>query len=250
MKRRSVILGFFAVTLLVVWSFFPRLQRTIEITREASFDVPPPTGLSFSSSRSVQSSSSFPSFSSSLNWAVPFTSQAPLFVWDELHEEACEEASVLMVLRFFSGEPIGTPEEAEAAIRALVRRNEELGFAVDDTAEEVRTLILDRDPSLTVELLNDPTETQIKERLIAGSLVIVPAQGQELKNPYFTPPGPRYHMLVLRGFTRNGGVITNDPGTKRGEAYVYPWERILSANHDWNGGDVETGEKVMIVVSR
>ncbi len=57
-------------------------------------------------------------------------------------------------------------------------------------------------------------------------------------------------MLVLRGYTKDGYVITNDPGTKRGAQYAYRWSVLLNAIHDWNGGDVENGEKVVIVVSR
>ena len=33
---------------------------------------------------------------------VPFTSQAPFANWDEYHEEACEEASIIMVKYFYS----------------------------------------------------------------------------------------------------------------------------------------------------
>ena len=197
---------------------------------------------------SYSSGSSGSSFSSGINWDVPFTPQAPFALWDQLHEEACEEASVLMVLKYFRGERIASPEDAESAIQSLVRRSSELGFPVDLTAEQTRTLILDQDPSLKVDLLRNPSVEALKDDLVRGALIVVPAAGRELRNPYFRRPGPRYHMLVLRGYTADGYVITNDPGTKRGEQFVYRWERLMEAMHDWNNGEVETGAKVAIVV--
>ncbi len=185
-----------------------------------------------------------------VNWDVPFTSQAPFGVWDELHGEACEEASVLMVMRYFAGKKIASPDDADSALQHLVAANTALGFAVDDTAAEIITLLRSEDPSLSAVLLKNPSIDDLKSVLSKGSLVIVPAAGQQLGNPYFRRPGPRYHMLVLRGYTKDGYAITNDPGTKNGEQYAYRWEVLLNAIHDWNGGEVESGEKVVIVVSR
>ena len=41
---------------------------------------------------------------SELHLRVPFTPQAPTANWDELHNEACEEASVLMAAAYFNGD--------------------------------------------------------------------------------------------------------------------------------------------------
>ena len=194
---------------------------------------------------SVQASSTR---ASEINMDVPFYVQAPLVQWDAVHEEACEEASILMVLSYFGRQTFTTPEEVDAALLALVDRAAALGFPVDLTAEQVRTVILDAMPSLDVSLLNDPTVEQLQNALRDGSLIIVPAAGRSLGNPYFQTPGPLYHMLVLRGFTRDGYVITNDPGTRRGEAYVYRWDKLLDAMHDWNGGSVDQGKKVVISI--
>jgi len=47
-----------------------------------------------------------------------------------------------------------------------------------------------------------------------------------------------------------GRVVTNDPGTRKGEEYQYAPDVLLNAIHDWNGsGDtIEEGRKAMIVV--
>ncbi len=243
----SVIIAVFVVYL--VPKSLRYLQRQRVIAEQASIVLPPSEALLSSSFSSV-----LPPLSSTIraavNWDVPFTSQAPLANWDELHQEACEEASVLMVLRYFQGKHIGSPEQANAEIERLVAVNEALGFPVDDTAAEIIILLQSQDPTLTATLLKNPTEKVLKEVLSEGKLVIVPVAGKQLGNPYFTAPGPRYHMLVVRGYTDNGYVITNDPGTKRGKEYAYRWDVFLNAIHDWNGGDVESGEKVVVVVEK
>ncbi len=186
-----------------------------------------------------------------INWDVPFTPQAPFANWDEVHGEACEEASALMVLRYFADKPFESPEEADREIVRLVKRNEEeLGLPVDQTAQQVAALIALENKRLRVSVVANPTEESIKQALDKGSLIIIPAAGSQLGNPYYQNPGPIYHMLVIRGYTKNGYVITNDPGTKRGEGFVYKWDVLLSAIHDWNNGDVDNGDKAMIVVGQ
>jgi hypothetical protein len=43
-------------------------------------------------------------------------------------------------------------------------------------------------------------------------------------------------------------IITNDAGIGRGQSYVYDENVLWNAIHDWNGGDVIHGEKLMIVI--
>ncbi|MBP7114224.1 MAG: C39 family peptidase [Candidatus Peribacteraceae bacterium] len=264
--KRPLLIGVIVVVVLAAGAVVPRVVMYVErqriIAEQENVVLPPPETLpvvssSFRSSVAVSSSIAptpepppSTSIRASVNWDVPFTSQAPLGKWEEPYKEACEEASVLMVMRYFQGRPIGSPEEADKDIVQLVHVNEALGFSVDDTAAEIIELLNDQDPSLYALLLHDPTVQDIKKVLSEGSLVIVPAAGQQLGNPYFTPPGPVYHMLVIRGYTEDGYVITNDPGTKRGEGYAYKWELLMSAIHDWNGGDVENGGRVVVVVGK
>lgn len=261
--RRIFFLAAACALLAAGFVLVPRIQdkweRSTEIADREHVILPPITSTSSSVSSAVASagkSSSLPVASSvsskniagAVNLDVPFTSQAPLANWDELHGEACEEASVLMAIRYFEGRKFASPDDADAAIIKLVQDNEDLGFTIDDTAAQVVTLIESQDAPIEAELLKNPSVDDIKEVLNEGGLVIVPAAGRQLKNPYFQTPGPIYHMLVVRGYTDDGYVITNDPGTKRGEQFVYKWETLMNAIHDWNGGDVENGAKVVVVV--
>ena len=69
------------------------------------------------------------------NLALPWMSQAPFGVWDAMHEETCEEASVAMVIRYFEGETGDIdPSAADAELFNLVAYEEARGHQVSMTA--------------------------------------------------------------------------------------------------------------------
>lgn len=183
------------------------------------------------------------------NLAVPFTSQAPHANWDLPYQEACEEASVLMVARYFDGESgVIDPDDADAALLRLVEFQLDMfGDYLDTTAEETRQM-LDGYFNLQAYVVESPSVAQIKSEIAAGRPVIVPAAGQQLGNPFFSGAGPLYHMLVIKGYT-DDQFITNDPGTKRGNNYAYDIDVIMSAMGDWNDGDPANGAKRVIFVA-
>lgn len=183
----------------------------------------------------------------SINLAVPFTPQAPHGNWDQPYQDACEEASVAMVHYFYSKKTF-TPDIADKEILDLVAFEQRtLGSDRDTTAEQTAEFAKNYYGYKNVEVVSSPTAAMIKDRVSKGYPVIVPAYGRALGNPYFTPPGPAYHMLVIKGFTEDK-FITNDPGTRRGADYLYNYQIVMDAIHDWNGGDVQNGRKVMIVI--
>ncbi|MFC1788268.1 C39 family peptidase [Patescibacteria group bacterium] len=187
---------------------------------------------------------------STFNLAVPFTSQAPNANWELPYQEACEEASVYMVHSFYEGMKAGKipVEVADAALLKIVEFEKMLfGDYLDTTAEQTALFAEQIFGYTNTKLLYNPTVDEIKAHVSAGRPVIVPAAGQQLGNPNFTAPGPLYHMLVIRGYTETS-FITNDPGTRKGEAYIYKFDTIMQAMHDWNGGDVVNGQKVVIVI--
>jgi hypothetical protein len=174
------------------------------------------------------------------NFAVPFTSQAPNAVWDQDHEEFCEEASVLMVGRFWKQLPISDADDAERALQKIKAWElDNLGYYFDTTAAETAK-VLEGLYQVKTRLMNNPTIDDIKTEIAAGRPVIVPTAGRELGNPYFTSPGPIYHMVVIKGYTADGKFITNDAGTKHGANYVYDQSVIMNAMHDWIPGSDRT----------
>lgn len=182
------------------------------------------------------------------NLAIPFTSQAPFANWDAVHEETCEEASILMAARFLQGRGLGDASEADAAMLEIVGIEEnDFGYGVSITAEQTAEVLEYVYEDLTTEVVYDFTWDDIKAAIAQGYPVIVPAAGRQLGNPNFTAPGPLYHMLVIKGYTPDY-VITNDPGTRKGADYTYSYDTLYNAIHDWNDGAVTSGQPVIVIV--
>jgi uncharacterized protein YvpB len=166
---------------------------------------------------------------------VPFIVQAPFAVWDELHEEACEEASLIMLHYFREGKTTFSREETEKDITDLVKFETDHGYQVDVTTKELSIIARDYYSMTTGRVEENITIDDIKQELAAGRPVIIPAAGKILPNPYFTAGGPDYHMLVITGYDAEG-FITNDPGTRRGQNFRYKFDELFNAIHDWNNG--------------
>lgn len=191
-----------------------------------------------------------------INLKVPFMVQAPNANWDKTHEEACEEAAILMANRYFLGREITGAEDIEQGLQEIIAwEMQNLGFFESTTADEtvkVLNQMLNSMPTgrqVKTKTITNPSVDDIKQAIADNKLVLVPSAGRELHNPFYKSPGPLYHFLLIKGYTGTQ-FITNDPGTKRGENYPYDFATVLSANHDWNGGDVPNGAKTMIVVSK
>lgn len=200
---------------------------------------------------------SAPAAPKGVNLKVPFILQAPFQNWDAVHEDACEEASTAMIKGFLNGDTIYTKDRMEQLIMEIVGyENRTLGYNKDtdaDTTSSVASWYFGTDKTAKSYGFGAIAETitsmaDVKRVLDRGFPVIVPAYGKALKNPNFKNGGPLYHMLVIKGYD-GARIITNDPGTRNGENYVYDEKLLWNAIHDWNGGDVPNGRKVMIRVT-
>lgn len=183
------------------------------------------------------------------NLDVPFTSQAPTGNWDLPFQEACEEASAIMVDAFYRGITGNIPaDQATKAINAVVEYEKKtLGYYEDTNASETAGVIKGYFKYKEVLIKSLTSASQIKQAVANGYPVIIPASGKLLPNPYFRNGGPPYHMLVVKGYT-NTHFITNDPGTRRGADFTYTFDALMNAAHDWNGGDVTHGAPLIMVV--
>ncbi|MBM3301447.1 MAG: C39 family peptidase, partial [Deltaproteobacteria bacterium] len=171
--------------------------------------------------------------------------------WDALHQEACEEASLLMVHHALQGHTAAVAaSDAERDLQALVAWQQRNGFFDDVSIAELAT-IAQRYYGHSAHIEDDVSIERIKQILASGRLIIVPAAGRDLGNPYFSGEGPWYHMLVIRGYDRNEFIV-NDPGTRRGEAFKYPYDTLIDAIHDWTGvkENIRSGAKRMLILER
>lgn len=185
-----------------------------------------------------------------LNLAIPFQSQAPFADWGQPYQEACEEASIIMVDAYLQ-DSLLTKEIMKERILAMVDwQMKNWGghhdLPIMQVAELTQALY-----GYSVRIIPDLTIEKIKVELNKGNPVIVPTAGRELGNPNFRQPGPIYHMLVIKGYTADGLIITNDPGTRKGADYTYKPEVLMAALHDWSEPDAApTGPKTGLIIVR
>ena len=177
-----------------------------------------------------------------INQVVPFVSQAPLGEWeDPRQQDACEEAVVLMSLAWgrkdfnlnyspsqwrdeildlsdFQQEKYG--EYRDASLQDIEVRMFREYFNYEKT--EIKDLISPDDIILELE---------------KGNLVLIPANGQALKNPNFKVPGPERHMVLIKGYDyEKEEFITNDPGTRNGADYRYQKDLLFVAIRAYKTG--------------
>ncbi len=185
----------------------------------------------------------------SVNLAIPFTSQAPFAIWDSVHKDTCEEASILMVSQYFANITTATiePQAADDALLAMVDAETKAGLLTSLTVAELGKFAENFYPILQSTIINNPTIDQIKTYIHDGFPVLVPVAGRQMGNPFYAGDGPLYHYVVIRGYDGQN-FITNDPGTRRGENYIYSQSVIMDAMGDWNGGDPVNGEKRILIL--
>lgn len=196
---------------------------------------------------------------------VPFTSQAPPVYgdfrnkpkWDDDHNEACEEAAILMVDAYLNDKNL-TPEIADKTILRMLKFQEEnYGKRNKDLeAKEVVMLAKDFYGYENTKIVYNVSIDDIKREVANGNPVILPTAGRLLfgslssgRNPYYRDPGPLYHMLVVIGYDGDR-IITNDPGTRKGENFTFKDDVLFNALHEWNKGDIEKGRSAMIIIQK
>lgn len=189
------------------------------------------------------------SLPNSITLKVPFTPQAPFADWSDPYNEACEEASLLMV-DFYLQDLNLSRAKADYEIVRQVKWQAEKGYTVDITSQEVAQVARDFFNREAKRYGEDEVSVENIKRLLTGGYpVIVPAAGQLLGNPNFRGAGPPYHMLVITGYDEDE-FITNDPGTRNGENFRYDYETLMNAIHDWIGNkdSIQQGPKAMVVL--
>lgn len=166
--------------------------------------------------------------------AVPFTSQAPAGNWQEPWQNACEEASIVMIQNFYKDEGL-TPEKARQQILDVFSLKKLTApVSKDESIERIVEIINSGNLTWKARVVNNPTLTEIKDELAANHPIIAPVYAPLLENPNYTNPGPSYHVIIIIGYDdAKGEFITNDPGTDQGKNYRYTYEVLMNSLHDY-----------------
>jgi hypothetical protein len=182
-----------------------------------------------------------------INLIVPFTSQAPERNWDEPWQDACEEAAILMLDAYYKGYGLSLLS-AKDELQKMIDWETAQGWGGSISMEKIKKIATDYlKIKRKISIVQDPTIDQIKKFIKDGHPVLAVADGKILPNRYYSNGGPVYHAFVIRGYT-DDKFITNDPGVNRGTNFVFPVSSVMESLHDWNGGDVKNGGKVILVI--
>jgi len=200
-----------------------------------------------SSSDVIDQTAEIAALPAEINLPVPFTSQAPEANWEQPWQDACEEAAVLMLDAYYKGYGLSVITAKDELLK-MVAWEDAKGWGYSIPMSDIQALATEyvAPKDFSFQIVENPSVDAIKQWLANGHPVLVVAYGKALPNPYFSGDGPEYHALIIRGYTERE-FITNDPGTKQGENFLYTYDELLSAIHDWNGGDVPAGKAVIMV---
>ena len=162
--------------------------------------------------------------------------QAPTGSWQEPYQNACEEAAILMAHQWVVGKSVTRKEANAELLKMIAFENERFGDYRDTTAAETVELFKTFYKSDAARLVPSATLADVKRELAEGNVVILPMAGRRLNGPYYTPPGPIYHMLLFRGYDEDREEFTvNDDGTNtKGEAFRFSYAAIARSWNDWD----------------
>lgn len=215
----------------------------LKLARVNSFISPSSSPFFSPFSTAIRNSESV--MSNSLNLRMPFYSQAPFGNWSLPWQEACEEASSLLVANVYQHKNWSREEFNQEILKIVDWEKQNFG-AYEHTDVNQTVSMLDEYLDLKSIVHTNPTFEEVKKILNQGHFIIMPLAGKQLKNPFYSNGGPIYHMLVVKGYKENK-LITHDVGTKNGENYVYSWEVVKNALHDY-AEPIERGSKRIIEV--
>ncbi len=204
------------------------------------------SGISIDESAPVSDQEKKSDLPEELNLEVPFYAQAPFGNWDYPWQEACEEASVLLVANVYLNKGWSKKQFNDQILEMVEWEKNKFG-AYEHTTVAQTAQILGEIFNLETNVHENPSYQQVKEILAKGHLVIMTFAGKKLGNPFYRNGGPVYHAMVIKGYKQGEKLITNDVGTRRGADYVYPWDVIQDALHDYDE-PIENGAKFMIEV--
>lgn len=249
MKLKNILLSILIVILLFTGGFyFYKLTHKNIVPTPANFSVNIDQNIQTIPDKNTSSDvvSTKKELPKSVKISVPFLSQAPLVNWDALHEDACEEASLIIVKHFLDKTNIDSVEIGDGEIKDLVSYEEKNNYGLSITLDELNKIAKNYYKIKNGVVKNNITIDSIKTELSLGHPVIVPAAGKILANPNFTNGGPNYHMLVITGYDENG-FITNDPGTRKGQNFRYSFDNLFNAIHDLDATNILNGQKSFLV---
>lgn len=169
---------------------------------------------------------------------VPYTSEMPEGKKKRPWVNACEEASIVMVDKFYQGDKTISTSTAVGAMKVLFAAQDKLYGSNDNSSAERTAYLIKNFTPYVASVKENPTIEEIKNELRNNRPVISFHYGFDLKNANipFSPKGSSYHVMVIIGYDDDRQeFITNDPGdTKEGADHRYNYAIFMNSFHDYN----------------
>ncbi len=184
------------------------------------------------------SEQSFVTIANKVDLPVPYASEMPEGIEKRPWVNACEEASMTMIAKFYQGDKTISTSTAVEAMKILFATQDKL-YGSNDNSSALRTAyLINNYESYRAVIKDNPTLEEIKNELREGHPVVSFHHGFDLKNPNipFAPNGSSYHVMVIRGYDDSKQeFLTNDPGDlKQGNGHRYGYQLFISSFHDYN----------------
>ena len=180
--------------------------------------------------------------------SVPFTSQAPQGIWVEPWQNACEEASIVMIDYFYNGDNLTKEKAREEILKIFDTKERSFGQSADESMETIAAIINQSNLSWSARVVDNPTIEQMKLELANHRPIMVPIYAPAIDNPYYTDEGPDYHVVVLVGYDDDTQeFIFHDPGTQYGKNFRYDYEGFYKAISDFLSDQNDGPEPVRVI---
>lgn len=177
----------------------------------------------------------------SINLPVPFTPEAPDGLMVKPWNNACEEATLIMLDEYYSGNTnltIPKPQAKKLILNYINIENKIFGYNGNTDAKEMTRLANEYSKYFEARVVTSPTLAQIKDELKAKRPVAALVYGFKLQNPriLFSRGGSYYHTFVIKGFDdKTKEFIVNDNGDlKKGLDLRYSYDTIMDALADYS----------------
>lgn len=167
---------------------------------------------------------------------VPYVPQVFNDNWVAPWDEACEEASALMVEAFYEG-TLSVPEKTARTRMEKIFAWEDQTFNTNQDTDAAQTMqMIARHTSFRASVKHNPTVEDIQHELSKQHPVIALVNMYQL---YQEPPaGDSYHVLVITGYDQQAMTFqVNDPARKNQRSY--PENVLMEALYDFNPATAE-----------
>lgn len=185
--------------------------------------------------------------SSTVKLTVPYISQLPYGRLVRPWTEACEEASAIMVDRYYRGQTVVSVDASIGAMQPLFHFENQMFGSNDnsnaeDTAEFIRSKL-----SFVPTIVPNPSVDAIKKELVSQRPVIALVNRFSLYQDNTRKiPHTSFHVVVIIGFDDHTNEFTiHDPA--RAGTHTYSYERLLTALADYTKTTGEAGGEAVVL---